>query len=477
MAEIKGIDVSAHNGSIDWKTVANYGIGFAILRITEKGNKTDSTFENNLTGCRSYGIPVGVYKYSYALNEKEAIKEAEKVISVLSGRGLDLPVFYDLEYNKQEELGSEAVENIAVAFLNKIKKAGYAVGIYCNADWYENTLTDTLKRYDCWIARYPKNDDGNMQERLKPSYGVGWQYSSKATIPGIKTKVDRSIFWKDYTKGNETMTVRMSNCGHDENNRYKNGKAGDQTGTEWYLRNWYSYPWNYVIRWKDEELGELCAELATEAAKNELIGYDQNQRDTFWTHLKASKYRPKYITVACEADCSSGTIAIIRAIGYLKGIKELQECNATYTGDMMSYFRSAKGKKYFTVLSAKKYLTDSSYAKRGDINLNTSHHVNITVDNGSKSGSTTNTGSGTSSSGTKLNKTQKFVGAVTAYQLNVRSYAGFEYANIKSYPVLSRGNLVSVCDTVTASDGSKWYYVKIADKYYGFVYADYVKKQ
>ena len=76
---------------------------------------------------------------------------------------------------------------------------------------------------------------------------------------------------------------------------------------------------------------------------------------------------------------------LIQAVGHLKGIKELQECNATYTGDMMDYFNSAKGKKYFTVLQGQ-YLKDSSLARRGDINLNTGHHVNVTVDNGSNSG-------------------------------------------------------------------------------------------
>lgn len=194
-------------------------------------------------------------------------------------------------------------------------------------------------------------------------------------------------FYDKYVKstgngGGTVGTVRMSNCGHDENNAYSGGKAGDQTGTEWYLRSWYAYPWNYVIRWKDESLAELFAELAIQAAENDKIGYDQSQRDTFWTQLKTAGYYPKNIKIACEADCSSGTIALIKAVGYLKGIKALQNCNATYTGNMYSYFKG-NGKNYFEVLTGK-YLTDSAYAKKGDINLNVQHHVNITVDNGSK---------------------------------------------------------------------------------------------
>ena len=85
--EIKGIDVSAWQGKIDWKTVADYGMGFAILRITEAGNVVDSQFENNLAGCNKYNIPVGVYKYSYAMTIAEIQREARKVVSTLMDAG------------------------------------------------------------------------------------------------------------------------------------------------------------------------------------------------------------------------------------------------------------------------------------------------------------------------------------------------------------------------------------------------------
>ncbi len=202
--EIKGIDISAWNGNIDWQTVADYGMGFVILRITEKGNKTDSTFEQNYKGCTQHGIPVGVYKYSYAKSTAQAEQEAESVLKVLNKRRLNFPVFYDLEWSEQRKLGSAAVEKIALAFLKKIQAAGYQGGIYCNLDWYQNVLTKALKKYDCWIARYPDNDNGTLQERLRPDFGIGWQYSSKATIPGIGTKVDRNVFYKDYKTEEET---------------------------------------------------------------------------------------------------------------------------------------------------------------------------------------------------------------------------------------------------------------------------------
>lgn len=196
--EVKGIDVSAWQGQIDWKTVAAYGMDFGILRITEAGNVIDKHFERNYTECQKYNIPTGVYKYSYAMTIVEIQSEARKIVSVLNGRKLQYPVWLDLEYNNQRSLGAENIHKMAEAFEKIITAAGYKFGIYCNVDWYMNVICSHLKKYDFWIARYPANDDGWIQERLRPDFGVGWQYSSKAKIPGINGTVDRSVFYKDY---------------------------------------------------------------------------------------------------------------------------------------------------------------------------------------------------------------------------------------------------------------------------------------
>ena len=97
--EIRGIDVSAWQGKIDWKTVADYGMGFAILRITEAGNVIDSYFEQNFSECRKYNIPVGAYKYSYAMTVAEIQSEAREssgsseraktAVSGLAGSGME----------------------------------------------------------------------------------------------------------------------------------------------------------------------------------------------------------------------------------------------------------------------------------------------------------------------------------------------------------------------------------------------------
>lgn len=214
MAEIKGIDVSANQGNINWKTVANYGMGFAILRITEKGNVIDPTFERNYKGCIDNKIPVGVYKYSYATSIGQIKTEANIVIKTLNKRKLDYPVFLDIEDKCQRNISKNIMMQMINAFRAIIVKAGYKFGIYCGYSWYQNKLPDGAKKYDCWVARYSSNDDGFLPERLRipASTGiVGWQYSSKSTINGIPTKVDRSVFYKDYSKTSTNTSNNNSN--------------------------------------------------------------------------------------------------------------------------------------------------------------------------------------------------------------------------------------------------------------------------
>lgn len=193
--EIKGIDVSSYNPVTDYSAVADSGIQTAILRITQRGNKADPSFEKNFAGFRQNNIQLGVYKYSYALTVKQAEKEAEKVLEVLNKRPLDYPVFYDMEWSEQRSLGSAAITKIIKAFRQIIIDAGYSFGIYCNTNWYYHVLdTDSLP-YDYWLAAYPFHDTGVIVESLRPPVGIGWQYSSKGKVPGITGNVDLDLFY------------------------------------------------------------------------------------------------------------------------------------------------------------------------------------------------------------------------------------------------------------------------------------------
>lgn len=176
----------------------------------------------------------------------------------------------------------------------------------------------------------------------------------------------------------------ISNSGHDENGKYRGGKAGDQSGTEWYIRKWYNNGWTCILHHPNALVRAMIATLAEESANNNNIGYDQNERTSFWKALKNSGYRPKNITTPCEGDCSAGVSAIVKATGYLLGIKELQNVSENnYTGSMKEAFKKAG----FEVLTDKKYLTSDKYLFRGDIILKEGVHVctNLTDGSGIKS--------------------------------------------------------------------------------------------
>ena len=171
----------------------------------------------------------------------------------------------------------------------------------------------------------------------------------------------------------------ISNCSHDENGRYKDGKAGDQGG-EWVVREWYNRPWSVVLRYPDLAAGREMAALARAAAENDHIGYDQNDRYTFWKQLKSTgDYDPAKITVDCEADCSSGVAAIIKAAGYRLGIEKLTKMSIyAYTGDLR-YRATSIG---FNALTESKYLESDAYLLPGDILLYDGHHTCINLDEG-----------------------------------------------------------------------------------------------
>ena len=209
------------------------------------------------------------------------------------------------------------------------------------------------------------------------------QYDVKAetttpVAPAAEEKVTLSATHAKYI--NSTGTHYISNSGHDENNAYRGGQAGDQTGTEWQMRSWYNRPWTVVLRYPDQKVALKIAQLGIDAALNDKIGYDQGQNRTYLNQLKAVGWEPSRIKTACEADCSAGVCANITAAGYLLGIKALKEHTGTYTGNM----KNALVKAGFKALTDSKYLTSGNYLLPGDILLNESHHTATNVTIGSK---------------------------------------------------------------------------------------------
>lgn len=173
----------------------------------------------------------------------------------------------------------------------------------------------------------------------------------------------------------------ISNCGHDENGKYTGGVAGDQTGGEYANIAWYNRPWNCVLRYPDPAVGIKIAETSRAAAFNVNVGYDQNQRLTYYTQLKAAAWDPSAIKTACESDCSASTAANIIAAGHKLGISKLQTISPSLTTRSLRVALKAVG---FEVLTDSKYLTSDAYLLPGDIPLYEGHHVAVNLDTGSK---------------------------------------------------------------------------------------------
>ncbi len=201
----KGIDVSSHQGTIDWQAVAADGVEFAFIRAAFRGYESgklveDSEFEDNIQGALAAGIHVGVYVYSQAINDQEALEEADLVMKKLAPYGTKIPIVYDVEKTgtssgRMNQLTPEERTNITLLFCQTVENAGYTPMIYHNMEMAALMIDiETFEQYGKWFAYY--NDDMYYPYE----YGI-WQYSDKGAVNGIKGDVDLNIsfsaFWEE----------------------------------------------------------------------------------------------------------------------------------------------------------------------------------------------------------------------------------------------------------------------------------------
>jgi GH25 family lysozyme M1 (1,4-beta-N-acetylmuramidase) len=187
-----GIDVSAHQGKIDWSKVKT---DFAILRagFGKVISQKDEQFEANYSGAKAAGIPVGAYWYSYAMTPDEAREEADVFLKVLAGKQFEYPVYFDIEEQKQLALGKEKASEIIKAFLEKVEGAGYWVGLYMSASPLTTHVESDIKsRYTIWVANV-----GVQKPSYSGTYGL-WQYSWTGKVSGITGDVDMDYSYQDY---------------------------------------------------------------------------------------------------------------------------------------------------------------------------------------------------------------------------------------------------------------------------------------
>lgn len=189
-----GIDVSKWNGTINWSNVANSGVSFAIIRCgfrgsTEGGLFVDSMFATNIKNATNSGIKVGVYYFTQAVNEVEAVEEASAVLGLVSGYKISYPIFIDVESAgsgaRAENLSASERTAVIKAFCKTIANSGYTAGIYANKTWFTSKInTSELTAYKIWLAQY------NTSVTYTASRYDLWQYTEKGSISGISGTVD-----------------------------------------------------------------------------------------------------------------------------------------------------------------------------------------------------------------------------------------------------------------------------------------------
>ena len=199
----KGIDVSYHQGTINWPEVKAAGIEFAMLRAGYGKGNVDAKFHEYAGECTRLGIPFGVYWFSYAYTEAMAAAEAQYCLDTIAPYKLSYPIAFDFEYDsvnyaqKQGVTVSKTLASaMARAFLNAIEAAGHYAAIYANPDYLNRYFdADIPPRYDVWLAQWP--DNPNFDSPPSKAGGM-WQYTSSGSVKGINGRVDLDIAYHDY---------------------------------------------------------------------------------------------------------------------------------------------------------------------------------------------------------------------------------------------------------------------------------------
>lgn len=212
MIERRGIDVSKHQGVIDWQRVKASGIAFAMIRAGYGAGTIDPRAHRNLSECNRLGLPCGAYWFSYAYTEEMARREAEACLAAVAPYRLDYPIAFDLEYDSVARAARAGVtvtralaSRIARTFCETIEAAGHYVLNYSNRDFLGRYFDEDVQaRYDLWLAQWPKEPD----LARPPECGI-WQYASTGRVPGIDGDVDLDVAYRDYP----ALTARLRGGG------------------------------------------------------------------------------------------------------------------------------------------------------------------------------------------------------------------------------------------------------------------------
>lgn len=198
-----GVDLSKYQKTVDFAAIQSEGIDYCMLRVGSRGYETgkiqeDEKFQEYIAGAEAVGMPVGLYFFSQAVTEEEAIEEANFVISKIGEHKITYPIAFDMEFIENDDSRIETLtktekSNIALAFLNRIEEAGYVGMLYGNKEWLLKRIElHRFEDYDIWLAQEDNIPDYPYMYSM-------WQYSRQGEVYGIDGYVDLNISFVDYS--------------------------------------------------------------------------------------------------------------------------------------------------------------------------------------------------------------------------------------------------------------------------------------
>lgn len=485
---LKGIDISQHQGSnIDAKKVKKAGIDFVIIRQGYR-KQIDKHFLTNVKKFKEANIDIhGVYHFAYPLNRNDAIEEAKSCIKNVqkAGLGKDIIIFYDFEYDTVDDAREKHVKltrtdciNLTNAFCDYIKSKGYKTGFYLNQDYYKNWYdAATIKKYIVWLADY----------NATPHYDcIYHQYSSKGKVNGISGNVDMNFYYGQQEKKEEEVVQTKGTSAQDIINTMAGwiGKSmAKQTHRD--IIDIYNDHKPLAVGYKVKYTDDYCdTTLSAAFIKNNAVdliggtecGVERHiqlfKKAGIWEQNGSVTPQPGWIITYNWDDGTQPNDGFADHIG----IVEKVEGNTITTIEGNTGNDGVVARKTLKVANG----NIRGYAKPKYKNAATAPQSSEKV----TPAKTANTDKKlTATSKTSFTRTGKaspardtYVKAkVTANALYVRSWAGIEFNALKSIPIIYKDKNVQICDSIQASNGTTWYYIKIDNKIYGFVNYRYVE--
>ena len=291
---LKGIDVSEHQGSINWSQVKASDVQFAMIRGGYGRNNVDKYFHANAKGATAAGIPIGMYWFSYALNVDMARNEAKYAVALAKQYKITWPIAFDLEYDTVSYAAKNGVTitknmatQMAKAFCEEIKASGYTPMNYTNPDYLNRYFDRSQLPYDVWLAQYasqPSISDMSI-----------WQYSSSGSVPGISGRCDMNYAYKDYGKKNNEVVY----WGIVDNIQNTDGQSLYQ-----YTLKYITNLFNQNIKLENESL--LSSTGVEDFIKNAISTNFTNNTDTFvnltYLEVNVMTHTKKQISVSNVQD-------------------------------------------------------------------------------------------------------------------------------------------------------------------------------